>query len=121
MAHIEMVAFNTLFRRFQTARGVEDDLEAEQHSFDENIVQGYEMIEEGNIQKYKRVDQNNIDYLDSEHTLAIQSSAYVKVENNRERILRQQIQKKDLIKPKYKGKDGCNINNQHLNLRFCNE
>lgn len=83
-------------------------------------MRGY-IEDEPNIQKYRRIDTNIIDYLDSEHTLAIQNSPYVKIENNRERILQQQLQKRDLIQPKYKGKDGCNINNQRLNLRFCNE
>lgn len=42
----------------------------------------------GNMyQKFYRVDTNNIDYMESPHALALQNSKYVKIENNRERIL----------------------------------
>ena len=39
--------------------------------------------------KYIRVDNNELDYLKSEHAMAIQDSKYVKIENNRERIFSQ--------------------------------
>ena len=56
-------------------------------SFDSNI-----RLQECDIskvcQKYSRVDQNIIDYLNSQHAMQIQNSEYIQIENNRERILR---------------------------------
>jgi len=37
-------------------------------------------------QRYTRVDDNVLDYLNSEHAMAIQNSKYVKIEDNQERI-----------------------------------
>ena len=37
-------------------------------------------------QKFRRVDVNDIDYLNSEHAMAIQNSQYVKIEDNKDRI-----------------------------------
>jgi len=42
-------------------------------------------------QKYHRVDINEIDYIKSPHSMSIQNSKFVKIENNRERILRQHL------------------------------
>ena len=39
-------------------------------------------------QRFYRLDANEIDYVKSPHAMAIQNSKYVKIENNRERILR---------------------------------
>ena len=37
--------------------------------------------------KFFRVDTNFIDYMKSPHTMSLQNSNFIKIENNRERIL----------------------------------
>lgn len=93
---------------------------------DDKIAHGNEEELTLNLyQKYTRIDKNEIDYLKSQHSMAIQNSQYVKVEN-----CRKQIQKHQELIKKLKdnqdcaicyGKDGANLRNQRLNLRFCND
>lgn len=61
-------------------------------------------------QRYRLIDQNNIDYVYSEHALATQDSKYIKIENNRERIYRQTLRRLNITNSnKNKGRDGCNL------------
>ena len=46
------------------------------------------MTDNGLFQRYTRVDTNTLDYLNSEHSTAMQSSKYVQIENNKERIMK---------------------------------
>ena len=48
------------------------------------------------FQRYTRIDSNTLDYLNSEHSMAMQNSKYVQVENNKKRILRQKFLMRNL-------------------------
>ena len=71
MAHIELIALKTIYRRLQPMKQVEDEMEHEQNSFDEDLAAGSSPNGQTNIQKYRRIDKHTIDYLDSAHSLAI--------------------------------------------------
>ena len=46
-------------------------------------------LDAGNlVQRYTRVDTNTMDYLNTEHSMAMQNSMYVQIENNKECILK---------------------------------
>ena len=62
------------------------------NSVDQNALVANKAHFPNMYQKYRRVDVNDLDYLNSEHAMAIQNSIYVKIEDNRERILQQKLQ-----------------------------
>ena len=107
MAHIELISFQTVLRRIQSNKKVNEQLENEEESLDENMIKGY-LEDELNCQKYRCIDKNIIDYLDSPHSMAVQNSDYIKIENNRESILAQQLQQKNMIKLSSSSKFGYN-------------
>ena len=80
---------------------------------DQNI-NGEDTQFENMCQKYRRVDVNDLDYLNSEHAMAIQRSQYVKIEDNKERIFWQKYQanKNKLNSLQLKGRKGALFNNQ---------
>ena len=69
--------------RFSSSTQREQDAETN-ISFDDLNADGSNMY-----QRYTRVDVNTLDYLNSEHAMAMQNSRYVQIENNRERIRKQ--------------------------------
>ena len=71
------------------------------------MIKGY-LEDELNCQKYRCIDKNVIDYLDSPHSMAVQNSDYIKIENNRESILAQQLQQQNMIKLSSSSKFGYN-------------
>lgn len=73
-----------------------------------------------NNQQYFRIDNNDLDYLRTEHSMAIQDSKYVKIETNRERIFEHYLHS---LKCKQQlGKQQINLmSNNKLNLRYCRE
>ena len=74
-------------------------------------------------QKHILVEESNmLDYLKSEHTMEIQDSVFIQIEDNRERLWRQTKNILSLSKAKLdkQEKDGSQ-KHQQLNLRYCSE
>lgn len=123
MAHEDMYKFKKIIKLFKSDQAKEEDAEIDM-SFDQAVKNNQDM--DAVVQKYTMMDQNAIDYLKSEHSMAVQNSKYIKIENNRERILREQMKMMKLMGagklPKKLGNEGVfSLKNQRLNLRFCKE
>ena len=70
------------------------------------------------FQRYTKVDDNKLDYLKSEHAMALQDSQYVKIDDNRERIFWQKYYANKLDGMQNSGSNGALLQNQKLNMRF---